>query len=200
MSLPELQRMLARLVTASDLREGFLGDPEGVAESLGWDAQLAGVLATLPPHQLRHYAESLVNKRCREAARCLPLTFKALGESRFRNRFREYAGESATRGTARHRGDAISFAHVLRSERPEASRNPAWLADLAAYEAALLRALDPRRWIVVLTLGHSPRDLAKAAHSGDSAVIVPRCSSFLVWIRLTRHGPCRLFRLSIPRS
>ena len=110
MSLPELQRMLARLVTASDLREGFLDDPEGVAESQGWDAQLAGVLATVPPHQLRHYGESLVNKRCREAARCLPLTFKALGDSRFRTLFREYAGESTTRGPARHRDDAISFA------------------------------------------------------------------------------------------
>ena len=112
MSLPELQRMLARIVTAPDLREHFLDDPAGVADSQGWDARLAGVLATVPPHRLRHYGESLVNKRCREAARCLPLTFQALGTRRFRSLFREHAVASTTRGPARHRDDAIAFART----------------------------------------------------------------------------------------
>ena len=40
MNLPEFQRILARIVTSPDLRERFLGDPEGVGDSLGWDIGL----------------------------------------------------------------------------------------------------------------------------------------------------------------
>ncbi len=72
MNLPELQRILARLVTSPDLRERFLRDPEGVGDSLGWDIGLTRNLATIPAHRLRHYGESLINKRCREASRWLP--------------------------------------------------------------------------------------------------------------------------------
>ncbi len=199
MSLSELQRMLARIATASTLREQFLDDPEGVAVSEGWDTHLACLLATVPRDRLRQYGESLVNKRCHEAARCLPLTFKALGALRFHTLFREYAGESTTRGPARHRDDAISFARVLRGERTYVKDDPAWLADLAAYEAASLRAADPRRRIVFLHLRRSPREISEAARSGDSTVVVQRRSSLIVWIRPTRGGPSRQCCLTISR-
>jgi hypothetical protein len=195
MSLRDLQRILARIVTEPDLREQFLDDPAGVAGSQGWETELARGLATVPPDRLRHYGESLINKRCREAARCLPLTLKALGRPRFRALFHEYARVTTTRGPARHRDDAIAFAALLRSKGSDPPQHPVWLADLATYEAALLRAGDPQRRMTLLRLGHAPRDLVKAALARDRAAIVSRGFSLIVWIRLARIGPTRQFRL-----
>jgi hypothetical protein len=199
MNLPEFQRILARIVTTPGLGERFLDNPEVVAVSEGWDANLARLLATIPPHQLRQYGESLVNKRSRVSASYLPLTFKALGDSRFRALFRDHARVSTPQGPARHRDDAIAFAEKLRSERPEAPKHPAWLADLAAYEAASLLAGIPGRRFSVVRLRYSPRDIAEAALSGKTADNVPRRFSLIVWIRLTRMGPSRQFRLAIPQ-
>ena len=61
---PRAAASLARVVTASDLREGFLDDPETVAKPLGYDAQAVRTLAAIPAVQIRHYSKSLVNKRC----------------------------------------------------------------------------------------------------------------------------------------
>jgi hypothetical protein len=199
MNLPELQRILARIATSPDLREQFLGDPEGVGYSSGWDIGLTRRLATIPAHQLRHYGESLINKRCREASRWLPLTFKALGDSRFRTRFRAFAHASMPRGPARHLADAIGFADMLRGARPDLPRHPAWLADLSAYEAASLRAGTMGSRIILLRLGHSPRDLLEAAVSGNPASTVAKRPTLIVWVRLTRRGPSRQFLLAIPR-
>jgi hypothetical protein len=200
MSLADLQRILARLVTEPDLREHFLDDPEGVAGSEGWGTELASLLAAVPKDRLRHYGESLISKRCREAARCLPLTLKVLGPLRFRTLFHEHARMSTTRGPARHRDDAIAFADRLRSAFSEGPEHPPWLADLAAYEAAALRAGDPKRRMILLCLGHAPRDLVRAAVAGDSTAIVPRRVALIVWIRWTRIGTARQFRLVIPRA
>ncbi len=200
MNLHELQRILARIATSPDLREQFLGDPEGVGYSSRWDIGLSRTPATIPAHQLRHYGESLINKRCREASRRLPLTFKALGDSQFRTRFRAFAHASMPRGPARHLADAIGFADMLRGARPDLPRHPAWLGDLSAYEAASLRACGTMgSRIVLLRLGHSPRELVEAAVSGNPASTIAKRSTLIVWVRLTRRGPARQFLLAIPR-
>ena len=36
-------------------------------------------MMSIPPRQLRHYAEALVNKRCRAVGKCLPATLRMLG-------------------------------------------------------------------------------------------------------------------------
>ena len=200
MNLPEFQRILARIVTSPDLRERFLGDPEGVGDSLGWDIGLTRRLAAIPAQRLRRYGESLINKRCREASGWLPLTFRALGDSRFCTRFRDYAHLSLPRGPARHRADAIGFADMLRGAWPDLPEDPAWLVDLCAYEAASLRAGSMGGGIILLRLGHSPRDLVEAAVSGNPASTVARRWTLIVWIRLLWMGPARRFRLTIPWS
>jgi hypothetical protein len=200
LSLLDLQRILARIVTEPDLRERFLNDPQQVAGSQAWATDPACALATVPPDRLRHYGESLIKKRCREATRCLPLTLMVLGHARFRTLFHQYARTSTTRGPARHRDDAIAFADRLRSDRSDVPEYPVWLADLAAYEAASLRAGDPKRRLVLLRLGHSPQDLVTAALSQNAAATLPIRVSLIAWIRLTRTGPSRQFRLVIPWS
>jgi hypothetical protein len=199
MNLSELQRIMARLVTEPVLRERFLDDPASAASTLGWDAEPARALATIPASRLRHYGDALVNKRCRETARSLPMTCRALGCTRFRELFRDHAAGSTTRGVRRHRDDAIAFAEGLRSHRADVTKAPSWVADLAAYEAASLRAGDPRHKIVLVRLGHWPQDLVHAALSGIAAATVPRRCTFIAWIRLRKMGPPRQFPLAIPR-
>jgi hypothetical protein len=199
MSLLDFQRILARIVTEPDLRERFLGDPEGVAASHGWGSEPARLVAMVSPDRLRHYGESLINKRCREAARCLPLTLRVLGHPRFRTLFHEYARASTTRGPARHRDDAIAFAERLRSDWSRVPEDPAWSGDLAAYEAAALRTGDPTRRVILLRLEHAPRDLVTVALAPHSAAIVPKRMSLVVWIRWTRAGPFGQIRVVIPR-
>jgi hypothetical protein len=198
LSLLDLQRILARIVTEPDLRDRFLADPQAVAASQAWTTEPACALATVPPDRLRHYGEGLIRRRCREATRCLPLTLKVLGRARFRTLFHQYGRASTTRGPARHRDDAIAFADRLRSEGSFVPASPVWLADLVAYEAASLRAGDPKRWLVLLRLGHSPHDLATAALSQNAAATLPRRVSLVAWIRLTRTGPSRQLLFVIP--
>ena len=102
----------------------------------------------IPPRQLRHYAEALVNKRCRAVGKCLPTTLRMLGTDRFRERFRVHAAETWPTGPARHRDDAIAFAEKIRR-----APGPGWpdgVIDIAAYESAALQARDPTRRIVAV--------------------------------------------------
>ena len=58
MNLPELQRILARIVTEPDLRERFLDDPEGSPTPRDGTPIWPAALATIPAHQLRHYGDA----------------------------------------------------------------------------------------------------------------------------------------------
>ena len=110
MTLAALQQIVARLVTEPALRDRFLDDPAKTAGSQGWGAELARAVSTISPAGLRHYGDALLNKRGCAAARCLPLTCRALGQSRFRVLFRAWAAGTTTQGPRRHRDDAIAFA------------------------------------------------------------------------------------------
>ena len=144
MNLAELQCLLARLVTEPDLRERFLDDPAQVAQTQGWDTEPARMLSMIPASGLRHYGDALVSKRCREAARCLPLTHRALGDALFRKLFGAHAAGTTIQGPLRHRDDAVAFAEALGggADLPDAL---SWVMDLAAYEATPLRCAEPGR-------------------------------------------------------
>jgi hypothetical protein len=195
-NLPAFQQILARLVTEPDLRDRFLDDPVKAADTQGWDAELARALSTISGSGLRHYGDALLNKRAREAARCLPLTCRALGYARFCALFRDHAAGTTTQGPRRHRDDAMAFAAALRRGLSDVSTAPPWVMDLAAYEATWLRCAGPERCMLILRLGSNPRDLVKAAIAAKPIGEVPRRCAVIVWFRFTKSG--RLHRICVP--
>jgi hypothetical protein len=187
LSLRDLQRQVARLVTEPALRQRFLDRPAETAEAEGWDAETARALAEIPPDRLRHFGDSLANKRAFDVSRTLPLTLRAVGEPRFFALFRELVAGSPRSAGGRIRDDAVAFAGALRGAGPR-SDVPAWVADLAAFEAASIRASAPGPRLVALRLGHHPGDLVAATlGAGPHGEVRPR-RTIVLWFRLGRSG------------
>jgi hypothetical protein len=207
MSLRTLQCHLARLVTDPDVRTRFLADPAEAARTERWDPDLARALATIAPDSLRHYGESLLRKRCHEAARCLPLTYRALGSVRFRDWLLGQMAWLTTCGSLGQREGAVAFARaLLRSRTAMVPKTPVWIASLAAYEAAPLCFRDPRRCFSILRIGYHPRDLVNAALAVSPVTEIPVQPCLVLWFRLRRCGKAGnalsmiLIPLMIPRG
>ena len=195
MALADIQRILTRVLTSPEIRERLRSEAEHLNEDPR-DEAIHAVLS-IPTSQLTHYAEALVNKRCRAAGKCLPATLQMLGSYRFRERFRHHATETWPAGPARHREDAIAFADKIR-RAPE----PEWteeVIDLAAFEGAALRARDPARRIVAILVRYAPEDLIRATTSRRGAGLSRR-PTVVIWIRLRKGGPSMTIRFSIPQS
>ena len=195
MALDDVQRVLTRLLTDPAFRERFLADPEATARAEGLAPADARALAGVPAAQVRRAGAGLANKRRRGAAGCLPMTRRALGEPRFADRFRAYAPTYQPTGPKRHRDDAVAFAAWLKAA-PDGL--PAWVVDLAAFEAAALRARAPGRRCVSVRLRHAPADLAAAAMAEGPTPEPPFRPTRVVWLRLTRTGRLRSFAFWSP--
>jgi len=197
MALIDMQRILTRVLTSPELRERLRAEGENFNKNEDPRNEEIYALMKIPAIQLARYAEALVNKRCRAVGKCLPATLRMLGSDRFRERFRLHAAEIWPAGPARHRDDAIAFADkICRAPEPE------WTAeviDLAAYEAAALRARDPTRRIVAILIRYAPEELIRAPTERREASL-RRQPTVLVWIRLRKGGPSKAIRFSMPQS
>lgn len=140
MRLEKLQAAVARLSVDADLRALARDNPRQAAAALG--QTLEELQRTASTAGLPGFAASLVNKRLGQVRLLLPRTAAALGEE-FDRRFRAYAVSRPVAGVKKHQQDAIVFAAEL-----AAAAEPAWLADLAAYEAAWVEANVGRRLVV----------------------------------------------------
>lgn len=197
MALADVQHLLTLLVTDPTLRERFLLDPARVAAALGFEPGVAAALATIPPRQLRHYGASLLGKRRMDAAKCLPLTARALGAERFGALFREYAAAFHPSGQGRHCDDAVAFIEWLRGPRNRTQVEPEWALELAAIEGAGLRMSGGGRPWACALVDHSPDDLISAARTGSSTETPAWKPVLLVWFRLG-SGTRRMRRVAIP--
>ena len=198
MALADIQRILTQILTSPAIRARLRSEAESLTEAEGPRQEAIYAVMTISPRQLGHYAEALVNKRCRAVGKCLPATLQILGTDRFRERFRVHAAETWPTGPARHRDDAIAFAEKVRR-----APGPDWLdrvVDIAAYESAALRARDPSRRIVAVLARYAPEDLISASTTGQRAADLIRRPTVVVWIRLWKGGPSRVFRFSTPQS
>jgi hypothetical protein len=198
MALADLQRLLTRVLTSPESRESLRAECANLSHDKQPLEEATPAVMNIPLHQLTHYAEALVNKRCRAVGQCLPATLRMLGSYRFRERFRVHATETWPTGSARHRDDAIAFADTI-SRAPE----PEWtdlVIDLAAYEAATLRARDPTRMLVAILVRYTPEDLISAATSGRRGAGLTRRPTLVLWIRLWKGGPSKVIRFSTPQS
>ncbi len=184
MGLAESQRLLARLSTDAPLRVRFAADPAAVLAEFGLSAEEAATFAALPLDQLDDFAGSLIAKRRGEVESLLPLTFKAIGPSRFSALFRRHAASFVPVGIKKHRDDAVAFAAFL----GRAAIDPPWHAEVARVEAAALLAHDPARRWRFLRLRHHPQELARSATSRETPRSRP---TLIVWFRLGRQGRLR---------
>jgi len=166
--LEKLQAALARLSVDADLRALARENPRQAAAALGLaleELQQIARTAGLPG-----FAASLVSKRLGQVRLLLPRTAAALGEE-FDLRFRAYAASRPVAGVKKHQRDAIAFAAELGD-----ADEPAWLADLAAYEAAWVEAIMGRR-LLVRRLGW------RMSHEPPSKGLC-----WAVWLRLPASG------------
>ena len=193
MGLAEAQRLLARLSTDAPLRARFATDPAAVLAEFGLSPEEAATFALIPRDQLDDFAGSLIGKRRGEVESLLPLSFRAIGPTRFAALFRRHASAFVPLGIKKHRDDAVTFAGFLARE----AADPPWLADLARLESAALLAHDPRRRWTVLRLRHHPLDLARAATSEETP---KRRPTLVLWFRLTRRGRLRRWIVTSPSS
>jgi hypothetical protein len=196
MALIDIQQYLTQVLTSKEMREG-LGDGSGFLELAEGPSKAAiHAVLTIPPRKLRHYADTLVNKRCRAVGKCLPATLRMLGADRFRELFCSRISANWPSGPARHRSDAIAFAQTL-ARAPE----PDWpdgVIDIAAYESAALQAQDPNRRLVVWHARYTPEDLIRASMTGQTAVDLIRRPTIVIWFRFRKGGALRVFRFSTP--
>lgn len=132
MSLREVQNLLARLYTESELRQTFLSSPEKIARQFNLSQREIEELSAIFPDELNFFAESLLNKRLREVEKLLPQTKHFLSVD-FEKYFREFSSTFLPVSIKKHLEDAVRFAEFL-TTKIEAE----WLQDLIRYEQANL--------------------------------------------------------------
>jgi hypothetical protein len=178
MGLREVQGALARLFTDEALRSAFLKNPAGAGPMLGLDENDAAMLGTLAPRDLRQFANSLRSKRLLDARKAMPLTARALGES-----FAGHLQESSPHAGARLAEQAIALAVRIAALARAQKIAPAWVGDLARYEAAFV-AVAPRRFALRMARFAYPVGLIAASLQAGATpgAIAPR-ATFGIWAR-----------------
>ena len=76
MALADMQRILTQVLTSPEIRERLRAEAENLTEAEDPRQEAIRAVMTIPPRQLGHYAEALVNKRCRAVGKCLPATLR----------------------------------------------------------------------------------------------------------------------------
>jgi hypothetical protein len=178
MGLREVQGALARLFTDAALRGAFLSNPAAAGTLLGLDANDAAVLASLAPQGLRQFADSLRSKRLLDARKTMPLTARVLGEG-----FAEHLNALQTQEGADRAGQALGLAARLAALAQARSIAPAWVGDLARYEAAFVAAA-PQQFALRVARFAYPVGLIAASLQADVFVadVAPR-TTIGVWAR-----------------
>ncbi len=197
MGLAETQRVLARLYTEAGFRDRFFADPAGGRGALGLGSDEAERLARLPAEQVYLFARSLRRKRLGAVASLLALTRRALS-ARFGFFFAQYADAHPAAGTRTPRADATAFAAFLARVTRDRRIEPAWVGDLARYEAAFLAVADPRRRWVIRWFAHPVGRLVRGLVAGAGAPSPPRRPTVGLWCRLARRGRIWHLTLSLP--
>src|SRR5208337_4191949 len=70
MALADIQRILTQILTSPAIRARLRSEAESLTEAEGPRQEAIYAVMTISPRQLGHYAEALVNKRCRAVGKC----------------------------------------------------------------------------------------------------------------------------------
>jgi uncharacterized protein len=173
--LQNMQTLLARLFTDEFFRRAFFAAPEQTAITAGLTDTQASDFATLDQREVEDFARSLLGKRALDARKALPLTAKALGRDFDRLLVETIDGPVAPQ---RHRADAAALA-----KRLEQATNPAWIGDLARYEATFIAAARPGAFLALRRFSYPVDDIARRLRTGASLDNVKSNGRVAVWLR-----------------
>jgi len=184
-ALAQLQAALARLFTDANLVEAFCREPGTTARRLGLTAKDAEIFAALDAAAVRNFASALTRKRVLDARKTLPLTYRALGPE-FDSLL---AAEIAEPSQPERRGaDAALLADRLAARAAQGTVAPAWIGDLARYEAAFLAFERPERGVAILSFRFPLKILIGALLSGERPGRIAPRRSFGLWLRLRKSS------------
>lgn len=186
MGLEAIQAVLARLVTDTALRAEFLADPVATGRRLGLDESETEQVAGLDAERVAAYAESLLRKASADLAKAMPLTRKALG-LRYGELTRLFAERHGPKCRPGDGASAEAFAAFLRS----VATTPAWLVDLARFEAAARVASDPKRRVVLRRLRYPIGAVASRLNEGTNVAGLGRRPMLAFWFRWRAGGRLR---------
>lgn len=180
MGLVELQKVLAKLYTDTELREHFFSNPQ-FGETLGLTPLEVQQLSELSVSQVNLFASSLKRKRLGEVKELLPLTQRVLGKD-FSKEFWCYSETYNPSGIKKHYQDALAFAKFLEQQKLE----PVWIRDLIRYEKAWLEAMEPRCRSLMYRFDYDMKSLIQSLQRREDPVIrEKRAIAFVaVWFRL----------------
>lgn len=185
MALAQLQAALARLFTDANLVEAFCREPRATAQRLGLRAKDAEIFAALDAAAVRNFVGALTRKRILDARKTLPLTYRALGSEFDTLLAAEIAGPPKPE---RGRADAALFADRLGARAAHGAATPAWIGDLARYEAAFLAFEQPGRGVAIRSFRFPLKILIGALLSDERPGEVAPRRSFGLWLRLAKSS------------
>ncbi len=191
MGLKETQDLLVRLYVDPQVRSAYRDNPAAISDSFGLTDDETRQLDSLCNRQVAAFAHSLHLKRLGEVRGLLPLTFKALGE-RFAELFLRFVHTGApSTGVKRHQKDAIAFAEWLQNLEP--CEIPAWVSDLAEYEAVWITVHQVGACLLLKSFGHNLRSAIAELNRDAVPDKRPRQRTLGIWIRLWEPGRGRHF-------
>jgi hypothetical protein len=180
MALGEVQAALARLFTDENARATFFRDPRIGGRALGLDEKDAATLAGLAPQAIGQFARSLKAKRMLDLRKAMPLTALALGEA-FADHFR--GATSSSHQGADRLTDAKALAARLVALAKTREASPAWIGELAHYEAAFIEAAKRPFGLRILALKYPIGHIAASLYAGAPVGAVARFATFALWAR-----------------
>lgn len=181
MALGDVQAALARLFTDEAARQAFLQDPADAGRSLGLELDDCSTLARLAPEALRRFAGSLKSKRALDARKMLPLTARTLGDAFAAH----YSAAVSPLAPGVHRSaQAQAFAVRLQALARARQLAPAWIGDLARYEATFVEASRQRFGLRLRLFRFAVGSIAFALLGGGAVGVVAPRRSLGVWVRL----------------
>lgn len=214
MSASGVQRAVIRLLLDPGARESVLaheGEPLRCEYHLtATELQQLRELVRENRDGVELFAGVLASKRTARAEAALPLTFAALGPSRWAEAWAAHCARSRSEAAPAAASDGLDFARFLRTE----GRHPAIVEEIVRYEAAKLEiaaapathapadTLDPRELSGGMTalypvlrrpwrierFRHDLRGAIRASAAGGGAVEPPTTSTTLLICRGSRGG------------
>jgi hypothetical protein len=191
MGLAEIQNVLARLYTDSELRGRFIKDGLTVGRELGLDEKEAELFSQISSDELSFFSDSLVWKRLNEVEKLLPLTRKILGEQ-FKELFQTFAPTYNPHKIKKHLEDAIAFCDYLQK-----STATDWVLDLIRLEQSRLEFNGMNRKIIVKRFRYDVFEITKKSAREETFESIRKKNWIGIWLRFKRTNQGNFYQINL---
>ncbi|MGB0578186.1 MAG: hypothetical protein ACPGVU_00665 [Limisphaerales bacterium] len=187
MELAATQKLLARILTDSTLRNRFFADPVTIGASFGLSAEEARVLAELPKDDVHDFTKSIRRQRLETVTALLPDSVSILGR-RFGELFREYVVKEQLPADAHPWTDAIRFCTACVKAKKLKVEVQRWELELMRYEGARLEFLHGEKLLQFHFSMSGVTRAAKALAAGKAVTSVLPIPGIAIFIRWSNAG------------